>query len=142
MVKIKKLTLEEKERLREMELVKQKILDLMGLKTSQKTLNEQIEAIKEFLRNYVENSPMGLTLKKYKFWEKDICDVKLQDNPQHETEVGLQRAVDFLTINRTAVSDTIDAKALEISHEDLEKITKTTYGKKKVIPYYGLKNLT
>lgn len=137
-----------KERLKEMELVKQKILELMGLKTSQKTLNEQIEAIKEFLRNYVENSPMGLTLKKYKFWEKDICGVELQDNPQHETDltqfislVGLQRAVDFLTINRTAVLDAIDAKVFEISHEDLEKITKTTYGKKKVIPYYGLKNL-
>jgi CRISPR/Cas system-associated protein endoribonuclease Cas2 len=146
----KKKTSEEKEKIKENEMAKAKILELMALKTAQKSLEEMIEKIKEFLRNYVEINALGLTPEKqYKFWEKDLCGVELQDNPQHETDidgfinlVGIRQAVEFLIINRTAILEAISAKRLDITEKDLEKITKTTYGKKKVKPYYGLKQST
>lgn len=142
-----KLTPEQKGKNKEEEMVKQKILNLMSFKTTQKSLEENEEAIKEFLRPYVETNALGLTLDKgYKFWEKDVCGVELQDNPQHETDidglinlVGLKQAIEFLVINRTALLEAIKAKRINITEEELAKITKTTYGKKKVIPYYGLK---
>lgn len=148
MAKRKNLSNEAKEKILERKILEEKILKLLALVTTSKSLEEDEDEIKNYLRSYVELNSLGLTPKGYKFWEGNTAGVELQDNPIHETDVGgliakigLAKAVEFLSINRTALLAAIEAKTLPLNFEELKAITRTSYGKKKVIPYYGRKNI-
>ena len=128
--------------------IEEKILTLLSLNTVIKALIEKKEEVKETLRSYIEANPKGKTSEGYLFWEGKTAGALLQDSPLHETdingliaEVGLNKAVEFLTINRTALIKAVEAKSIPLTLGKLEKITLTDYGKKKVIPYYGLRDI-
>lgn len=148
MVKRRSLVLKEKNLSEEREM-EEKIQKLLSLQTAVGSLNEEVENLKKEFRVYVERNSVGVTAKGYKFWEGEIVGVELQDNPQHVTDVnglvakiGLEKAVKYLSINRTALTGDIKAKVLTIlTFEELKQITSTTYGQKKVVPYYGRKNI-
>lgn len=128
--------------------MEEKILTFLSLKTVIKALVEEKEELNKAIRLYVKTNSKGKTSEGYLFWEGKTAGALLQDNPLHETSVegliakiGLVEASKFLIVNRTGLLNAIKADVIGLTLEQLKEITATSWGDKKVIPYYGLRDI-
>ena len=128
--------------------MEEKILTFLSLRTVIKALVEEKEELDKAIRSYIKTNPKGKSPEGYLFWEGKTAGALLQDNPLHKTsidgliaKIGLVEASKFLIVNRTSLLNAIKAEVISLTLEQLKEITETSQGEKKVLPYYGVRDI-